>query len=134
MRTSPGPGSQLDALIAAPLMSVSSKKPGLAVVPPIDDASEHAADDACPKCFGSGMEIVPGKGARPCSCRDRRESNPFEKVRVPKRYLGCHFNSYTPDAAHPSQKEAQKFAMQFAGEYPAVDRGHRTRGAAPALG
>ncbi len=123
MRTSWDKAISTHSIFAAPLMSVSSKKPSFAVVPPIDDEPGTAADDACPKCFGSGMEIIPGKGARPCSCRDRRESNPFEKVRVPKRYLGCHFNSYTPDAAHPSQKEAQKFAMQFAGEYPAVDRG-----------
>lgn len=26
------------------------------------------APNVCPVCHGSGMEIVPGKGARPCSC------------------------------------------------------------------
>jgi DNA replication protein DnaC len=94
------------------------------MVPPSSEfASQASETDACPKCFGTGMEIVPGKGARPCSCRDRRQSNPFEKVRVPKRYLNCHFNSYKADPAHPSQKEAQKFAMQFTGEYPAIERG-----------
>lgn len=104
-------------------MSVSSpKKPALSMVPPKVDAI-GSETETCPKCFGSGMEIVPGKGAKPCSCRDRRESNPFQKVRVPKRYLNCHFNSYQPDPAHPSQKEAAKYGMQFTNEYPAVERG-----------
>ena len=68
------------------------------------------------------MEIVPGKGARPCSCRESdRHANPFEKVRVPTRYIKCHFNSYEPGT--PSQKEAVRFAMKFVQEYPAVDQG-----------
>jgi DNA replication protein DnaC len=82
------------------------------------------ADEAlvCGKCFGSGMEIVPGQGARPCECRKQRTAgNPFEKVRVPRRYLGCHFNSYKPE--HATQTAAQRIAMQFTKEYPAVSKG-----------
>lgn len=68
------------------------------------------------------MEVIPGRGARPCECRRREfEDNPFEKVRVPRRYLGCHFNSY--NAENPSQKTALKLAMKFAQEYPAVNGG-----------
>ncbi len=81
-----------------------------------------AADGVCQLCFGTGMEIVPGKGARPCSCRESdRQANPFEKVRVPTRYIKCHFNSYEP--ATPSQTAAVRYAMQFAQEYPGVDQG-----------
>ena len=76
----------------------------------------------CEICFGSGMEIVPGQGARACACRSRGVSgNPFERVRVPRRYLDCHFNSYKPD--HPTQTAAQRFAMQFTNEYPVVTKG-----------
>jgi DNA replication protein DnaC len=111
----------------------SLKSQNLKAVPPAGRQVEQPPAGAmqvtdeieqCPVCFGSGMEIIPGKGARPCSCRmsDQR-SNPFEKVRVPRRYLGCHFNSYRPDPNQPSQKQAVRFAMQFVQEYPAVDQG-----------
>ena len=106
----------------------AKKKPDLSIVrsdaehlPPSDG---ETGDASCQKCLGTGMEIVPGKGARACSCRAAGlNSNPFERVRVPRRYLNCHFNSYHTDPKYPSQKEALRFAMQFAGEYPAVERG-----------
>ncbi len=79
-------------------------------------------DDACPICFGSGMEIIPGKGARACACQKKRtDGGQFEKAKLPKRYAGCHFNSYLP--SDPSQVKALRLATQFAMEYPAVDRG-----------
>ena len=43
--------------------------------------------EACPKCYGSGMEIVAGKGARPCECRRQTsKTNPVEKAKLPRRY------------------------------------------------
>jgi len=33
-------------------------------------------DPQCPKCFGCGMEVVPGKGARRCQCRHRGHRDP----------------------------------------------------------
>jgi DNA replication protein DnaC len=80
--------------------------------------------DICPVCFGSGMEIVEGKGAKLCSCQKQgNHVNPFEKVRVPRRYSDCHLNSFKPDPKHESQKRAVGYAMRFIGEYPAVDQG-----------
>jgi DNA replication protein DnaC len=68
------------------------------------------------------MEIVPGKGARTCPCQHRKTTgSSFEKAKLPGRYNQCHFNNYTtPD---PSQMKALRMAIQFANEYPAVDRG-----------
>lgn len=81
-------------------------------------------EEICQKCFGSGMEIVEGKGARLCECqRQENQINPFERVRVPRRYLGCHLNSYKPDKNHDSQKKAVNYAMNFIKEFPAVDQG-----------
>lgn len=68
------------------------------------------------------MELVPGKGARICSCRKLRSRHgQFEGVRLPKRYDGFHFGNFKPQ--NDSQKIALKSAMNFAMEYPAVDRG-----------
>src|SRR5262245_21533899 len=109
----------------------TSKKAQLSVVPaaqPADAGIErrNKSDDraVCPKCFGSGMEIIPGKGARQCQCQKQSgRANPFDKVRVPRRYLNCHFNSYEPSRQYNSQREALNFAMRFTQEFPAVDQG-----------
>jgi DNA replication protein DnaC len=78
--------------------------------------------DECPICYGTGMEVVAGKGARICSCRKlKSQHGQFESVRLPKRYDGFHFGNYK--AQNSSQTIALKSAMSFAMEYPAVDRG-----------
>ncbi len=90
------------------------------LVSPADAAGPES--DECPKCFGTGMEIVPGKGARICSCRKQRSQlGQFESVRLPRRYDGFHFGNYKPQ--NQSQIAALKSSMAFAMEYPAVDRG-----------
>ncbi len=61
------------------------------------DIAEAPGDEpeVCPLCYGSGMEVVPGKGARPCQCRKQKShTNVLEKARLPKRYTDCHFHSY----------------------------------------
>ncbi len=78
--------------------------------------------DECPKCFGSGMEVVAGKGARICDCRKRKsQAGKFESVRLPKRYDGFHFHNYKPQTA--SQEAALRLATSLTMEFPAVDRG-----------
>lgn len=97
-------------------MAISEKKRTKTV------ADEQPAGEVCDICFGTGMEIVAGKGARPCKCQKTgRHTDPFEKVRVPRRYSRCHFSNYT--AQNESQKLALLFASNFTNEYPAEDRG-----------
>ena len=99
----------------------NSKKPKLVAFPgSLPDGD--SANEACPRCFGSGLEVVPGKGARPCECRRRNvQSGLLERARLPKRYEQCHFHNYKPQ--NPSQERAFNFASRLAMEYPAVDRG-----------
>ena len=83
---------------------------------------EGTTIDECPKCFGTGMELVPGKGARICTCRKVRSRDlQFSSVRLPRRYDGFHFGNYKPQ--NPSQKAAQNLALTLNHEYPAVDQG-----------
>jgi DNA replication protein DnaC len=78
--------------------------------------------EICPKCFGSGMEVVAGKGARRCECRKQKShTNQLDKTRIPKRYENCHFHSYK--ITNPSQERAFKYASKLTMEYPAVERG-----------
>lgn len=93
-------------------------KPRLIAVPDLPDQDP----DICTICHGSGMEIVPGRGARICTCRRQNaHTSQLEKVRLPRRYAGCHFNSYKPQ--NPSQDRAFRFASKLTMEYPAVDQG-----------
>jgi len=86
------------------------------------DIDDHDIADECPKCHGTGMEIVPEKGARICACRKMKAHHgQFDSVRLPKRYDGFHFGNFKPQ--NESQTVALRSAMSFAMEYPAVDRG-----------
>lgn len=89
------------------------------------DESALVQDDdpeVCPKCYGTGMEIVPGKGARRCECRlQKSHSTQLGLARIPKRYEDCHFHTYR--ILNPTQERAFKFASKVALEYPAIDRG-----------
>ncbi len=99
-----------------------AKKPTLRAVPKTVAINDAQQTDECPKCYGTGMEVVAGKGARICSCRKlRSQTGKFESVRLPKRYDGFHFGNYNPQ--NESQKIALKSAMAFAMEFPAIDRG-----------
>ena len=78
--------------------------------------------EVCPKCYGSGMEVIAGKGARKCECRKQNShNNQIDKTRIPKRYESCHFHSYR--AFNPSQERAFKYASKLTMEYPAIERG-----------
>lgn len=97
-------------------MAVSEKKRTSKV------ENEQLPGEVCEVCFGTGMEIVKGKGARPCICqRTGRHTDPFEKVRVPRRYARCHFSNY--EAQNESQKLALLFATNFTNDYPATEKG-----------
>lgn len=104
--------------IIYPLFAV----PDLPERKPYDAPEIGDEPEVCPLCYGSGMEIVKGKGARPCGCRKKKShSNLIEKAKIPKRYENCHFHSYR--VLNPSQDRAFRYASKLAMEYPAIERG-----------
>lgn len=108
------------------MQSPRSKSPKLTAVPKsevrIPEALPEPDPSVCESCLGTGIEVVPGRGARPCSCRTQGvHSDQLARVKLPKRYADCHFHNYTPQ--NPSQDRAFKFATKLAMEYPAVDQG-----------
>jgi DNA replication protein DnaC len=101
-------------------MPTERAKTALSAVPIATDADDFA--DVCPICFGSGMEIVTGKGARPCSCRQQgSHTGNLKKAKIPQRYDGCYITNYVP--ANRSQIKAVRLAEDFGMKYPAVDTG-----------
>src|ERR1700752_3340481 len=77
----------------------------------VRDSSEPLAE--CPHCFGSGMEIVPGEGARRCRCQspDARDRL-LTASRIPARYHHCTIQGYEA-ANHELSKWAAKMEAQI---------------------
>jgi DNA replication protein DnaC len=87
---------------------------------------------ACPICFGTGLEVVPGKGARRCPCRTQdTRSKLLEQARIPRRYReaapprkeACTLQNFYPAPNNGSQLKAFNYAFRLVREYPAVERG-----------
>jgi DNA replication protein DnaC len=87
-------------------------------------SSSGANPIVCSFCFDTGMEVVPGKGARRCRCRteDARKKL-LEAACIPRRYEGCALSNYQPATNNGSQLRAFNYAYRLAREYPSVDRG-----------
>lgn len=95
--------------------------------PASDDTPEVARQDspaACAFCYGTGMEVVPGKGARRCRCRtEERQAKLLAAARIPRRYEHCSLANYHPVSGNGTQLQAFNYAFRLVDGYPAVDRG-----------
>lgn len=112
-------------------MTVSSSAQRLVVVPETEEdtsqqqrVSAIAEPVVCSLCFGTGMEVVPGNGARRCLCRKRDVRTDLLGVaRIPRRYEECSLSNYQPATNNGSQLRAFNYAYRLVREYPSVDRG-----------
>ena len=101
-------------------------EPAADAPPPSSKSSEGAAAQAvvCSKCYGTGMEVVPGRGARRCRCRTpEQQAKLIEAARIPIRYSKCSLSNYYPTNGNGSQFLAFNYASRLVHEYPAIDRG-----------
>ena len=108
-----------------PLFAVPDKG-AAAAEPPLKRNHPSAAEEttACPRCFGTGLEVVPGKGARRCLCREQdQRAKLVDAARIPRRYDNCSLQSYYPAQGNGSQLKAFNYAFRLVREYPAVERG-----------
>jgi DNA replication protein DnaC len=70
------------------------------------------------------MEVVAGKGARRCRCREQElRQRLLEAARIPSRYARCTRANYRPDPGQGTQLQAFNYAFKLVDEYPAVERG-----------
>src|SRR5688500_7302283 len=99
----------------------------LSAAPESDSHSGAARRDSpsvCASCYGTGMEVVPGKGARRWRCRtEERRAELSAAARIPRRYERCSFANYHPVSDNGTQLQAFKYAFKLVKEYPAVERG-----------
>lgn len=70
----------------------------------------------CPFCYGTGMEVVAGKGARRCRCRtEGQQAKLFESARIPCRYERCSLANYQPAPGNGSHLQAFNYAFKGSG-------------------
>ena len=111
-------------------MSANSNAQRLVIIPDAEDFNSelHAPAAAepmlCSFCFGTGMEVVAGKGARRCRCRALNvQAKLLEAALIPRRYSECSLSNYHPASNNGSQLRAFNYAYHLVREYPSVDRG-----------
>lgn len=84
--------------------------------------SDSTAAAVCPICFGTGVEIIPAKGARLCSeCQPQSGNSLLEAARIPRRFRECSFHNYYPK--NDSQYWAHHFGRKLVEEYPGIEVG-----------
>ncbi|PYS80785.1 MAG: DNA replication protein DnaC [Acidobacteria bacterium] len=79
----------------------------------------------CQLCFGTGLEVVPGKGARRCDCRTQEShAKLISAARIPRRYAHCtlqnFYNAQGNSHIWRAFGEAQRLIKDY---YPGMDRG-----------
>jgi len=102
----------------------------LRILKPTGDASQDAAPTGqqkdpnawiCPRCFGTGMEIIPDRGARRCDCQTSDQLRRlFHNARIPARYQHCTLANY--DAGDSESKwVAKREAQIILDDYLVID-------------
>jgi DNA replication protein DnaC len=82
--------------------------------------------DVCPRCFGTGLEIVPGEGARRCDCQTSDQlQRLFQSARIPARYQHCTLANFeeTGDQSPESESKwkAKGDAQTIIDEFVTID-------------
>ena len=81
-----------------------------------------SSTNVCQLCFGTGVEIVPGKGARPCVCRGQDSRRSFaDAARIPRRYAKCTLENFKSE--HVGHQKALQHARALVADYPYFQRG-----------
>jgi DNA replication protein DnaC len=78
----------------------------------------------CEYCFDTGMEVIPGKGAKPCRCRLQQARVKFhEAAHIPKRYANCSLHNFYNTQGNESLWRALGAATKLIGDYPDIEKG-----------
>src|SRR5205085_9091201 len=103
-----------------PLRAVPDKRDETPALPFDRAQAETESPAACPYCYGSGMEIVAGRGARRCRCREQTsQAKLLQASRIPRRYGACVLDNYSPQQGkyYSSQLKAFNYAWRLVLDY-----------------
>ena len=110
-------------------MSLSTKRKSNAApdalateAPASTEPTFPAAESECPHCFGTGMEIISGEGARRCRCQtpDQRDRL-LLSARIPPRYQHCTIQGYEAANEELSKWVAKMEAQIVIDDYLTID-------------
>jgi len=84
--------------------------------------SAQIPEAECPRCFGTGMEVVPDEGARRCRCQtpDQRDRL-LKSARIPPRYQHCTIQGYEAANEELSKWAAKMEAQIVIDDYLTID-------------
>jgi DNA replication protein DnaC len=84
---------------------------------------EEVVSELCPKCAGTGWEVVSEGGtsrARRCMCSVGADTEKlFAATKIPPRYSACDFETYIPQSF--GQGKIKNLVMNYAQDYPLLD-------------
>lgn len=115
-----------------PLFAVPEREATRELFPDDGDAAPareaeatREAPTVCPLCYGTGHEVVPGKGARRCECRTQNSQQKLvAAARIPRRYEHCSLQNFYNVKGNSyiwrAFGEAQRLIKDY---YPGMDRG-----------
>lgn len=90
----------------------------------IEERGDAPTTEVCPGCFGTGVKIVPDKGAKICDeCQPRSGDQLLKGARIPARYANCSFSTFRDPHGTGSIYWALMKAKMLVNEYPTVEKG-----------
>jgi DNA replication protein DnaC len=97
-------------------------EPAVAVVETETRRNQSVSEGDCPRCFGTGMEVIPGEGARRCRCQtpDQRDRL-LKSARIPPRYQHCTIQGYQAANEETSKWAAKQQAQYLIEDYLTID-------------
>jgi len=93
-----------------------------ALIEPESARTQSVTEGECPHCFGTGMEVIPGEGARRCRCQtpDQRDRL-LQSARIPPRYQHCTIQDYEAANEELSKWAAKMEAQIIIDDYLTID-------------
>ena len=106
-------------------MTLTTKRNGdsaAALVASEVERTHSVVEGECPRCFGTGMEVIPGEGARRCRCQspDQRDRL-LQGARIPPRYQHCTIQDYEAANDELSKWAAKMEAQIVIDDYLTID-------------
>jgi len=82
-------------------------------------------DSSCPQCFGTGIQVIAGEGARRCECQtNENRERLFRNARIPPRYQHCTLTNFEAGIDEPddiSKLKAKGEALLVLEHFPDRD-------------
>lgn len=85
---------------------------------------DRLSTEVCSSCFGTGVRIIDGKGAKICDlCQPSSANKLLDGAQIPARYVNCKFDNFVDPTGNGSIYWARMKAKTWVNDYPEVEKG-----------